>query len=858
MKRNLNVFFWLSFALLTLPAVAQVPAYVPTDGLVGWWPFNGNANDESGNGHDGTVNGATLTEDRFGLANSAYSFDGTDITIPIANTSFQGDFTISLWVQLTSFYSQCSGACYPTFLQGENCYFDLGYVNSAGYANNQSGVSFSFSQGCAVGEWSGSVSRAVNVYNWSHISVVGKDALVYLYLDGNLVDLTEQEIINQSNTLGSYIKIGRGNWSYQYFIGQVDDLAIYERAITPEEVSALYGETGPVMNECTNLPSSLSEGLMGYWPLCGNAEDVSGNENHGLAIGATPALDRFNNPSGALYFANELYYDKDWVKIPIDSMLVDSDYTISVWTKLNLDNTSLYPLPAAYPAVLEGDQCFMTNTYGLSSEYSIGGYYEAGSCSSDPSGPGWSSPINPANWAQISLVSKNDSTSFYVNGSYITTVESSNQSAGIGRFLKLGRGHVSQDLSIFNGWLDDLAIYNRALSSAEIQELFTGEPATPPTACTPLPSNLQQGLVGYWPFCGNANDESGNGNDGTVNGATLTEDRFGNLNSAFYFNGVSDNIRVFHDSMLNSLPITISAWFREETFTGRWQPLVNKLPCQSNNGYAMHLNLGHPSAYYYSNNDFVNIINLDVQSQSLPIPASGEWHLLTISISDSTFNYYLDGVNFLASSFVGNMGFVTSTISDLYFGKVAGPCIENLPDEAYHHLGSLDDIGIWNRALTPEEVQELYSLEACTFTIYDTLYTYETLFDTLYTYETVVDTLYEYETITTYDTVTTYLTVTDTLIIDVALGIAPNGSMNTLLIYPNPASNLLTIHYGNFAAMDGYTLTIFNNSGSVVHTTPINQQQETLNLALWSAGSYQVVIYNSQGVPIDTRTIVIQ
>ena len=57
-------------------AFAQVPSYVPTNGLVGWWPFNGNANDESGNGNNGTVNGATLTSDRFGNANKAFNFNG--------------------------------------------------------------------------------------------------------------------------------------------------------------------------------------------------------------------------------------------------------------------------------------------------------------------------------------------------------------------------------------------------------------------------------------------------------------------------------------------------------------------------------------------------------------------------------------------------------------------------------------------------------------------------------------------------------------------------------------------------------------------------------------------------------------
>ena len=79
----------------------NIPSYVPTNGLVGWWPFNGNADDESGNGNNGTVNGATLTSDRFGGSNSAYSFDGIDNYIkllfnPVSNPT---DFTVSVWVK---------------------------------------------------------------------------------------------------------------------------------------------------------------------------------------------------------------------------------------------------------------------------------------------------------------------------------------------------------------------------------------------------------------------------------------------------------------------------------------------------------------------------------------------------------------------------------------------------------------------------------------------------------------------------------------------------------------------------------------------------------------------------------------
>ena len=63
-----------------------VPSYLPTNGLVGWWPFNGNAQDESGNGNHGTVNGATLTSDRSGNLNKAFSLDGINSFIIVKNS----------------------------------------------------------------------------------------------------------------------------------------------------------------------------------------------------------------------------------------------------------------------------------------------------------------------------------------------------------------------------------------------------------------------------------------------------------------------------------------------------------------------------------------------------------------------------------------------------------------------------------------------------------------------------------------------------------------------------------------------------------------------------------------------------
>jgi hypothetical protein len=110
------------FALITTLGYSQVPNYVPTNGLVGWWPFNGNANDESGNGNNGTVNGATLTSDRFGNINQAYGFDGNDwIEMNIPQTI---EFSVSVW-----FNSSILNQSYMGIVQHkDNCIRGAGYI----------------------------------------------------------------------------------------------------------------------------------------------------------------------------------------------------------------------------------------------------------------------------------------------------------------------------------------------------------------------------------------------------------------------------------------------------------------------------------------------------------------------------------------------------------------------------------------------------------------------------------------------------------------------------------------------------------------------------------------------------------
>jgi hypothetical protein len=141
--------------------------------------------------------------------------------------------------------------------------------------------------------------------------------------------------------------------------------------------------------------------------------------------------------------------------------------------------------------------------------------------------------------------------------------------------------------------------------------------------------------------------------------------------------------------------------------------------------------------------------------------------------------------------------------------------------------------------------------------VYDT--SYVTVYDTLTTYETVYDTLYTYETI--YDTVTTFVTVTDTLLIDITFtGIEGQPSwLNTVTVFPNPASDNITIDYGNFALLAGYNTIITDAAGATVYSSAVNSQQAYIDINAWgAAGVYYLTIYDASGAAVAVRHIVLE
>jgi hypothetical protein len=173
--------------------------------------------------------------------------------------------------------------------------------------------------------------------------------------------------------------------------------------------------------------------------------------------------------------------------------------------------------------------------------------------------------LTPNTWINLIAIKDNLNLSIYLNSTLIQSIDISsfNPSMISPTSLIFGKASWTSSPSVsggnFNGKIDDICFWNRALSQQEITNMYNGVNYS--DTCNAVSGSLVNGLVAYYPFCGNANDQSGNGLNGLVNGATLTADRFGNSNSAYNFNGTSDFIKVLDNDLLDlTQNLTLSAW----------------------------------------------------------------------------------------------------------------------------------------------------------------------------------------------------------------------------------------------------------------------------------------------------------
>ncbi|MCX6271805.1 MAG: dockerin type I domain-containing protein [Bacteroidetes bacterium] len=244
--------------LLAFLLFGMVNAQIPTDGLVAWYPLNGNANDESGNGNNGTVTGASPAADRFGSTNKAYYFNGIDNFIEIPNPqnlemSFN-DFSIVAWIKTNStvnngrIFSKGSSACLTGYM-----------LRMGGPACSKIYIEIASGNLCRA--WTTGTTSINNDLWHMVVCVVDRDYGLSFYVDNQPDGFLAANTSGYNLSNNRFPKIGYndvGN-AFEAFQGTIDDLRIFNRTLTSQEITALYNES-----PCPGMTGSSISGRLTY------------------------------------------------------------------------------------------------------------------------------------------------------------------------------------------------------------------------------------------------------------------------------------------------------------------------------------------------------------------------------------------------------------------------------------------------------------------------------------------------------------------------------------------------------------------------------------------------------------------
>jgi hypothetical protein len=308
------------------------------------------------------------------------------------------------------------------------------------------------------------------------------------------------------------------------------------------------------------------------------------------------------------------------------------------------------------------------------------------------------------------------------------------------------------------------------------------------------------GLVAYYPFNGNASDESVNSNDGVVNGPTLVDDRFGNQNSAYSFNGISDWIDVQNVLIQQAdSAYTINVWVKREDTTN-----VGVIMCDRSGGATY----GAKYLFRTGGTDGFAWISTSLETENEgardTLKSLSNWTMLTgtYDVREGVISFYENGK--LLSSAQTKLWY--PNLNPTSIGVKKGPTTEQW------FTGSMDDIRVYNKALSDCEIISLYNEDDSKIKV--------TVQDTLNIYlSQIVTTVYE-----------------------------ASNAATTIKVYPNPTENEVTVSIDNYTNLSGVTLKVINSQSAEVHSEAVTGPTQTIDVNEWSAGIYFLQVLNGTDI----------
>jgi len=443
---------------------------------------------------------------------------------------------------------------------------------------------------------------------------------------------------------------------------------------------------------CITPPTNL----ISWWTGDGSTNDIV-DGNHGTLQGGASF--------GAGLVGQAFSFDgvDDFVQVPdSDLWAFTSDFTIEMWVNFNSDpgGTLIHP-GAIFISNTEGGGELNKWSFQLGEEklafhingpapYPVNGYFLA------------QADFSPTlyQWYHLSVTRSGNIYTIYINGisagSETNDVVIPNPNAP----LTIGQGEGF----FLDGLIDEAAIYNRALSPSEIASIYNAGSAGKckgTNVCITAPLNL----VSWWPGDNNTNDIV-DGNHGTLQGGASFG--AGLVGQAFSFDGVDDFVMVPDNPSLNfgTNDFTFDFWVKFNTTEGE-QILIEKfVSSPPATGWTLTKLAGNVIRFANDNPaGWVGLI-IDVTPPSIP---TDTWIFVAVTRNGNTYKVYWDGVAIGETTLEANLNL--DTTSSLKFGHRGNPIDTpgSIDTGGYYLHGLIDEVEIYNRALSPSEIESIYN-----------------------------------------------------------------------------------------------------------------------------------------------------
>jgi hypothetical protein len=707
--------------------------------LIGYWRFDNDYNDSSGNSNHGSVGGNTSIKKFSRVGRGAAHFDTSSDYISVANSTELGgmsQLTIGAWVWLDNIdnYDNILNKCDDGV---DNT--DLSYRLAA--SDNIDRSYLSITNQAQASTYAFSNTNALTLNRWRFIVAVYNGTSVDVYIDGvkEGVSGSTTDSIAQFTNPGNILMIGHNcniTNNNNTIDGYLDEVFIYNTALSDNEVKNIYEKQNSNNPEDTSLSSSWTphwDDIVGYWKMDGDWQDSSGNDNHGSAVDNAS----FSSTSKVGSQAGTFDGDGDFVTISNSAELEDLQegaFTMQAWYRPsslpdNINNLTLH------------HGIFNKPGWHTGLKYSNTGAFFFDVPSATPSFQRATSPkvYTPRRYYHVVGVSEGPGgeIKLYVDGVLVDTtnnvsVHEFNQvmfriGSGSGDTLTTSYGYPAK------GEVDEAALWNVALTSNEVKQIYnrqkqnyaghydspvidlgTSGSWTDLKTITSLPfgkeitasaessadynsmaGDLSDGLVGYWPMNENQSyngttdemkDKSVNGNHGTA-GSTIDSYSLNSLGGKYF--DISDSaISIPNDSTINpNNEMTVSFWMLSST--------------EQDYGNILYKRAGGVGWSIGQKSDQGITLRIDTSGganqnlSSVQDLFDGKIHHVVAIFNNGTYKLYVDGLLDNSNTYAHGTGFANS--SDLILG--ANTTVFPL---------ALRDFSMWSKELTTMEIQELY------------------------------------------------------------------------------------------------------------------------------------------------------